>query len=167
MEPHRGRWTIDRQPLLSGLGPLRRRQYWLAWASWWLFEQLLQLLTPLLLLPLKLQQLLLPTLLQLLLEPLFLLPPLLFFFFFFFFPSLTLFFFLLPPLLDGVKPDGPRHLFCDIRGLDLFFRGAGILRDQIATGLVADGDGVPHTPRLGRLGASLLLLETRHLDPPW
>jgi hypothetical protein len=114
---------------------LRRRQYWLAWASWWLFEQLLQLLTPLLLLPLKLQQLLLPTLLQLLLEPLFLLPPLLSFFFFF--PSLMLFFFLLPPLLDGVKPDGPRRPFRDRRGLDLFIHGAGILRKQIATGPIA------------------------------
>ena len=111
-------------------------------------------------LPLKLQQLLLPALLQLLFEPLSLLPPPLFFFFFFFF-SLALFFFL-PPLLDEVKPDGPRHPFHDKRGLDLFIRGAGILREPITTGSVADGDG----PARVRLGGSLLLLETRRLDPP-
>jgi hypothetical protein len=132
---------------------------------WWLFEQLFQLLTPQLLLPLKLQQLLLPALLQLLLEPLSLLPSLLFFFFFL--PSLTLFFFFLPPLLDGVKLDGPRHPFRDRRDLDLFIRGAGILRESITTGSVVDGDGAPHAPRLRRLGGSLLLLKMRPLDPPW
>jgi hypothetical protein len=132
---------------------------------WWLFEQLFQLLTPQLLLPLKLQQLLLPALLQLLLEPLSLLPPPLFFFFFL--PSLTLFFFFLPPLLDGVKLDGPRHPFRDRRDLDLFIRGAGILRESITTGSVVDGDGAPHAPRLRRLGGSLLLLKMRPLDPPW
>ena len=103
------------------------------------------MLTPLLLLSLKLQQLLPPAFLQLLLEPLFLLPPLLPFFFFFF-PSLTVFFFLLPPLLDGVELGGPRRQFRDRRGLDLFIRGAGILREQIATVPVADGDGVSHAP---------------------
>ena len=39
--------------------------------------------------------------------------------------------------------------------------------ESITTGSVADGDGVPHAPRLRRLGGSLLLLKTRHLDPPW
>jgi len=78
-------------------------------ASWWQFEQLFQLLTPLLLLPLKLQQLLLLVLFQQLLEPLSRLPlP----HFSFFFPPLLLllllqlllllplmlFFFLLLPL---------------------------------------------------------------------
>jgi len=133
----------------------------------WLFEQLFQLSTPLLLLLLKFMQLLVTALLQLVLERfspaqlwlllLQLLPLLL----------LMLFVFLLPPLLDGVEPDEPRRPFRDRRGLDLFIRGAGILREQIATGPVADGDWVSHSPKLGRLGGSLLILETRRLDRPW
>jgi len=71
------------------------------------------------------------------------------------------------PLLDGVEPDGPRRLFRDRGGLELFTRGAGILREPIDAGPVANGDGVSHAPRQGRLGGSLLLLEMRHLDPPW
>ena len=106
--------------------------------------QLFQLLIPLLLLPQKLQQLLLLVLLQQLLELLSLLLPHLFFFFLF--PSLALFFFP-PPLLDGVKPDGPRHLFRDMRGLNLFIHGTGILRQPITAGSIANGDGIPHTPQ--------------------
>ena len=119
----------------------------------WLFEQLYQLSASLLLLSLKFLQLLLSALLQLVLE-------------WFFRPQLwllllqlllqlllTLFFFLLPPLLDGVKPDGPRRPFRDWRGLDLSVHGTGVLREPIAAGSVANGDGIPHAPDWGGSGA--------------
>jgi len=85
----------------------------LAQAPLRLLEQFFQLLTPLMLLSLKLLQLQLAALLQLLLEPLFLLSSLLLplllpllLYFFSFFPSVPPFFFSFPALLDEVKPDG-------------------------------------------------------------
>ena len=134
------------------------------------FEQLFQLsaLLLLLLLSLKFLQLLLSALLQLVLEKFS--PPQLWLLLLQLLSLLLLalfFFFLLPHLLDGVEPDGPRRPFRDWRGLDLFIRGAGILREQNATGPVAYGDGVSHAPRPGRLGGSLPILETRRLDPRW
>ena len=131
------------------------------------------------LLPLEFQQLLLPVLLQQLLEPFsLLLPPLLSFFSIrprLLLPLLqlllrllpALFLFLLPLLFDGVEPDGPRRPLCDGRSLDLLIYGVGILRGPITAGPIANGNGIPHAPRLGRLGGSLLLLSARHLDPPW
>jgi len=131
------------------------------------------------LLPLEFQQLLLQVLFQQLLEPLSLLPPPLFSFFFFppqllllllqllLWLPLALFLLLLPPLLDGVEPDGPRRPLRDRGGLDLLIHGAGILREPITAEPIANGNGIPHAPRLGRLGGSLLLLSARCLDPSW
>jgi len=132
------------------------------------------------LLPLEFQQLLLPVLLQQLLKQFSLLPSS-FLFFFFSFPSrllllllqlllrlpLALFFFLLPPLLDGVEPDGPRRLLCDGRSLDLLICSVGVLRGLSTTRPITNGNGIPHAPRLGRLGGSPLLFGARRLDPPW
>ena len=56
--------------------------------------------------------------------------------------------------------------FCDSRGLDLFIHGTGILRELITVGSIANGDRIPHAPRLGRLGGSILLLKVRRLNPP-
>jgi len=131
------------------------------------------------LLPLEFQQLLLPVLFQQLLELFSLsLPPI--FSFFFFPPQLLLlllqlllplplafFLFLFPPLLDGVEPDGPRCPLRNRGSLDLLIHGAGILRGPITVGPIANGNGVPHAPRLGRFGGSPLLLGARRLDPPW
>jgi len=133
---------------------------------WWRFELFFQLLASLLLLSLEFQQLLLPTLLQLIFE--WLSPPQLWLLLRRLLPRflLTIFFFLLPPLLDRVEPDGPRRPFRDRRGLDLFIHDTGILREPITTGSIANGNGIPHAPRLGRLRGSLLPLRTRRLDPP-
>jgi hypothetical protein len=133
----------------------------------WRFELLFQLLAPLLLLSLVFQQLLLTTLLQLIFE--WLSPPQLWLLLRRPLPwlLLTIFFFLLPPLLDGVEPDGPRRPFHNRRGLHLFIHGTGILREPINTGSIANGNGIPHAPRLGRLRGSLLPLRARRLDPPW
>ena len=79
---------------------------------------------------------------------------------------LALFLFLLPPLLDEVEPDGPRCPLRDRGSLDLLIHGAGVLRESIATGPITNSDRIPHAPRLGRLGGSLLLLRVRRLDPP-
>jgi len=131
------------------------------------FKLLFQLLALLLLLSLEFQQLLLPTLLQLVLErftPLWLLPHLVRLWLRL---LLTLLFFLLPPLLDGVRPDRPGCPFRDGRGRDLYIHGTGVLRELITAGPIANGNGIPHAPRLGRLGGSLMLLSVRRLDPPW
>jgi hypothetical protein len=45
-----------------------------------------------------------------------------------------------------VEPDGPWHPFPNKRGLDPLVHSASVLRKRIATGLVANGDGVTHAP---------------------
>jgi len=143
----------------------------------WRLEQFLQLLTPQLLLLLELPQLLLPVLLQQLLEQGTPRPPLLLFFFLLWLLlpllqllphlPLALLLLLLPLLLDRMEPDGPRRPLCGGRGLDLLVHGVDVLGRPIAVGPVTYCDRILLDPRAGRLGDSLLLLETARLNPPW
>ena len=68
---------------------------------------------------------------------------------FLFFPPLLLVIPLL--LLDGVEPNGPWN-----PSLNPLIRG---------TRLIANSDGVAHSPLLGRLRGSLLTMRTRRLAP--
>jgi hypothetical protein len=139
-------------------------------------ERFLQLLAPLLLLPLELLQLLAMVLLQQILElgtywrlPLLssfrlqllfllrLLPRLL----------LTLFFLFLPLLFNRVEPDGPRCPPRGGRGLNPVVHRAGVPRSPVAARPITYNDRIPLGPRSGRLGGSLLPLGVRCLDPPW
>jgi hypothetical protein len=49
---------------------------------------------------------------------------------------------------------------------DLPDHSASVSQERIATRPIVDGDGVTHSPKLGRLGGSHLALGTRHLNPP-
>ena len=114
---------------------------------------LLLLFLRLLLLLLNLRLLLLLTL-QTTLLSLFLLPPLL------------LLLLVLPLLrfLDRMEPNGPWCPSLDLRGLDPLVRDMSASRIRTAPGLITNSDGVAHSPRLGRLGGSLLTLEVRRFQ---
>ena len=73
---------------------------------------------------------------------------------FLFFPPLLLVIPLL--LLDGVESNGPWNPSLNLRGLNPLIRG---------TRLIANSDGVAHSPLLGRLRGSLLTMRTRRLAP--
>ena len=76
-------------------------------------------------------------------------------------PPLLLDLFIL--LLDGLEPDGPWCPSLDLRGPDPLAHNTNACRARAVLGLIPNSDGVAHSPRLGRLGGSLLTMGTRHL----
>ena len=91
--------------------------------------------------------------------------PLFLLFLLFLFPPLLLLLLVLPLLcfLNRMEPNGPWRPSLDLRGLNPLVHDTSASRARAVPGLITNSDGVTHSPRLGRLGGSLLTLGARRL----